>query len=92
MTQICYNYDYGTTYRQALRINWQIRVRMHDGLTCDIEEGPWYLTADLPRQLGGQAASPPPRDVRTICPGELSSYLLCHVGRQARCTADQRNR
>ena len=24
MTQMRYNYDYGTTYRQALRINWQI--------------------------------------------------------------------
>ena len=27
------------------------RVQVHDGLTCDIEEGPWHLTADLPRQL-----------------------------------------
>jgi len=36
------------------------KVRVHDGLTCAIEEGPWHLTADLPRQLGGQAAGPTP--------------------------------
>lgn len=36
------------------------RVRVRDGLTCDIEEGPWKLTADLSCQCGGSAAGPTP--------------------------------
>lgn len=36
------------------------RVRVRDGLTCDIEEGPWKLTADLGSQCGGNAAGPTP--------------------------------
>ena len=35
------------------------RVHIRDGLTCDIEEGPWTLTADLSTTAGGN----------TFCPG-----------------------
>jgi uncharacterized OsmC-like protein len=36
------------------------RVRIQHGLTCEIEEGPWRLTADLSTGCGGNAAGPTP--------------------------------
>ncbi len=30
------------------------------GLTCQVEEGPWRFTADMPQQVGGNAAGPTP--------------------------------
>jgi uncharacterized OsmC-like protein len=36
------------------------RVHIRDGLTCDIEEGSWTLTADLSTTAGGNAAGPTP--------------------------------
>ena len=36
------------------------RARVSSGLTCQIEEGPWKLVADLPAQVGGDAAGPTP--------------------------------
>ena len=36
------------------------KVRVHHGLTCDIEDGPWRLTADLPANCGGNEAGPTP--------------------------------
>jgi uncharacterized OsmC-like protein len=36
------------------------RTRIRHGLTCDIEEGGWRLTADMPVQLGGSGAAPTP--------------------------------
>ena len=53
------------------------RVRVHDGLTCDIEEGPWHLTADFPRQLGGQAAGPTPGTFGRAALG--SCLAICYV-------------
>jgi uncharacterized OsmC-like protein len=35
-------------------------TRVRDGLTCEIEEGPWRLVADMPEQLGGAASGPTP--------------------------------
>lgn len=35
-------------------------VRVSNGLKCEIEEGPWRLTADMPRQAGGSEAGPTP--------------------------------
>lgn len=35
-------------------------VRITDGLTCEIEEEPWRLTADMPSQVGGSGAGPTP--------------------------------
>lgn len=36
------------------------RVRVRDGLTCEIEDGPWKLTADLAPKCGGNGAGPTP--------------------------------
>ena len=36
------------------------KVRITDGLTCQIEEGPWRLTSDMPPQAGGEGAGPTP--------------------------------
>jgi hypothetical protein len=34
------------------------RTRISHGLLCEIEEGAWKMTADLPPQLGGGGAAP----------------------------------
>ena len=36
------------------------RTRVRHGLICEIEEGAWKLTADLPAQLGGTGSAPTP--------------------------------
>ena len=36
------------------------RTRVRDGLVCDIEDGPWKLTADFPARLGGSDTAPNP--------------------------------
>ena len=36
------------------------RTRIRHGLTCDIEEGPWRLAAEMPAQVGGSATGPTP--------------------------------
>ena len=38
MTQILHHYDYGTTYRQALRINWQIEDIIGGEKTLDFRQ------------------------------------------------------
>jgi uncharacterized OsmC-like protein len=48
------------------------RVRVRDGLTCDIEEGPWTLTAALSTTAGGNAAGPTPG---TLARAALGSCL-----------------
>ena len=48
------------------------RVHVRDGLTCDIEEGPWALTADLSTTAGGNAAGPTPG---TLARAALGSCL-----------------
>lgn len=35
-------------------------TRVRNGLTCEIEEGPWRLVADMPEQVGGTGAAPTP--------------------------------
>ena len=35
-------------------------TRIKNGLTCEIEEGPWKLLADMPEQAGGNFAGPTP--------------------------------
>lgn len=35
-------------------------VRMREGFTCDVVEGPWKLTADLGEKSGGNNAGPNP--------------------------------
>jgi uncharacterized OsmC-like protein len=36
------------------------RTRIRHGLACEIEEGPWTLTADMPAAAGGRGAGPTP--------------------------------
>ena len=36
------------------------KVRLRDGLTCEIEEGTWKLTADMGRNVGGNDSGPTP--------------------------------
>jgi uncharacterized OsmC-like protein len=36
------------------------RTRIRRGLTCEIEDGPWTLTADMPARAGGDGAAPAP--------------------------------
>lgn len=36
------------------------KARIVNGLTCEIEEGPWRLVADMPEQVGGNGAGPTP--------------------------------
>lgn len=36
------------------------KVRVREGLTCDIEEGPWKLVADMGEKHGGNNAGPNP--------------------------------
>ena len=52
-------------------------VRVRDGLTCDIEEGPWTLTADLGKKGGGCEQGPTPG---MFARGALGSCLaMCYV-------------
>src|SRR5581483_1544722 len=36
------------------------KATIKNGLTCEVEEGNWTLTADMPEQAGGNAAGPSP--------------------------------
>jgi len=36
------------------------RVRLRDGLTCDVEEGSWKLVADMSEDSGGEGQGPTP--------------------------------
>ena len=36
------------------------RVRVRDGMTCDIEAGSWTLTADMSEKYGGRGEGPDP--------------------------------
>ncbi len=36
------------------------RVTVRDGLTCDVEDGPWRLTADMGEKAGGNNQGPNP--------------------------------
>ena len=35
-------------------------VRMTDGLTCEVEQGPWKFRVDMPEKYGGNGAGPDP--------------------------------
>jgi len=49
------------TQRPALGLGTGIsKATMKNGLTCEIREGNWSLTADMPEQAGGNAAGPTP--------------------------------
>ena len=53
-------------------------ARVRHGLTCDIEEGPWRLTADLTATCGGNGAGPTPGTLGRAALGSCLaiSYML----------------
>ena len=36
------------------------RVRLREGLTCDVQEGDWKLVASMPQAIGGSSEGPTP--------------------------------
>jgi uncharacterized OsmC-like protein len=38
----------------------RVQLRVQDGLACDIQDGPWTLTADMSEKSGGNGAGPDP--------------------------------
>lgn len=53
------------------------RVRIHDGLTCEIEDGEWKLTADLATKSGGNGRGPTPGVFGRAAFG--SCLAMCYV-------------
>lgn len=51
-------------------------ARWVDGLRCEIEEGPWKLTADMPVKAGGEETAPTPG---TLGRGALASCLAIGI-------------
>ncbi len=52
------------------------KARMVDGLSCEIEEGPWKLAADMPRKAGGEETAPTPG---MLGRGALASCLVIGI-------------
>ena len=52
------------------------RARMVEGLRCEIEEGPWKLTADMPVKAGGEDTAPTPG---VLGRGALASCLAIGI-------------
>jgi len=49
------------TQKPAIAQNTAItKIRLRDGLACDIEEGPWRLVAGMAEKLGGTSDGPTP--------------------------------
>lgn len=53
------------------------KVRITDGLTCAIEDGPWKLTADLASKSGGNGQGPTPGTLGRAALG--SCLAICYV-------------
>jgi uncharacterized OsmC-like protein len=56
------------------------KARLVDGLRCEIEDGPWKLTADMPVKAGGDDAAPTPG---VLGRGALASCLAIGIARWA---------
>jgi len=80
---------------------YSTKVRVRHGLTCEIEEGPWRLTADLTAMCGGNAAGPTPGTLGRAALGSCLaiSYLMwaarldippAHVAVEVHADADAR--
>ncbi len=59
------------------------KVRLRDGLTCDVEDGNWKLTVDGPAKSGGDGRGPDPGVYGRMA---LGSCLAIGLG-PARCRA-----
>ena len=56
------------------------KARLIQGLRCEIEEGPWRLTADLPAKVGGEDTAPNPG---VLGRSALASCLVIGIARWA---------
>ena len=52
------------------------RARLAGGLRCEIEEGPWKFTADMPAKVGGDESAPTPG---VLGRGALASCLTISI-------------
>ena len=52
------------------------KAKIVDGLRCEIEDGPWKLTADMPVKAGGDETAPTPG---TLGRGALASCLAIGI-------------
>jgi uncharacterized OsmC-like protein len=52
------------------------RARLVDGLRCEIEEGPWKFSADMPAKVGGGETAPTPG---VLGRGALASCLTIGI-------------
>ena len=52
------------------------RARLVDGLRCEIEEGPWRFSADMPAKVGGDESAPTPG---ALGRGALASCLTIGI-------------
>jgi len=52
------------------------RARLVDGLRCEIEEGPWRFSADMPAKAGGDETAPTPG---VLGRGALASCLTMGI-------------
>jgi uncharacterized OsmC-like protein len=52
------------------------RARLASGLRCEIEEGPWKFTADMPAKVGGDESAPTPG---VLGRGALASCLTISI-------------
>lgn len=55
-------------------------ARLVDGLRCEIEDGPWRLSADMPAKIGGSDTGPTPG---ALGRGALASCLVIGLSRWA---------
>jgi uncharacterized OsmC-like protein len=53
------------------RLTCATRARLVEGLRCEIEEGPWMFSADMPVKVGGDDTAP--------TPGALASCLTIGI-------------
>lgn len=55
------------------------KTRIKDGLTCEIQEGNWNFTADMPESIGGNAQGPTPGVYGRAALGSCLAigYMMC---------------
>jgi len=58
------------------QITCATRARLVDGLRCEIEEGPWKFSADMPAKVGGDETAPTPG---VLGRGALASCLTIGI-------------
>ena len=65
------------------------KVRLRNGLTCHVEDGPWKLTVDMAKKSGGDSRGPDPGVLGRSAFGIVPRRWLHDVGRTPRCCVHQ---